>query len=263
MNQVQEEDLMRLKAFCLMDDEFMTACFDGDIRSVQLILRIILCKEDLKVEDVRVQYLVKNLQRRSVKLDIFATDSEGRKFDIEIQRADKGAGFKRARYNSSLIDAKVLEPGNDFENLPETYVIFITENDVIGKGEPLYHINRYIEETKGIFDDKAHIIYVNGSYRGDTPLGHLMEDFHCTDPSKMYYNELKERVRYFKETKEGTATMGRISDELREEGKQVGDAARLTKSIEQIMKNLSLDLTEACRALGITPEEYERAKALK
>lgn len=49
---------------------------------------------------------------------------------MEIQRADRGAGAKRARYHSSLIDANVTEPGEKLENLAETYVIFITERDV-------------------------------------------------------------------------------------------------------------------------------------
>lgn len=54
-----------------------------------------------------------------------------------------GAGFKRARYNSSLLDASILKPGQKPEELPETYVIFITETDVIGKDKAIYPIERY------------------------------------------------------------------------------------------------------------------------
>ena len=59
---------------------------------------------------------------------------ENHVYNIEVQRNDKGAGVKRARYNSSLIDANVTEPGDEYEKLNETYVIFITENDVLGGG---------------------------------------------------------------------------------------------------------------------------------
>ena len=234
-----EENLIRLKNFCLMDDDFMTVCFEENIEGIQLVLRIILEEPDLIVTDVKTQYFIKNLQKRSIRLDIFATNGSGKKYNIEVQRTDKGAGFKRARYNSSLIDAKVLETGKDFENLPETYVIFITENDVIGRGEPIYHINRYIEEANEIFDDKAHIIYVNGKYRGDTPLGHLMEDFHCTEAAKMYYNELKESVRYLKETKEGTEKMCKAMEEAiereRADAKLEGQAEILFAMLEKGM----------------------------
>ena len=53
-----EQDLERLRAFRLMDDDFMTACFDGSPESVELVLRIILNKPDLCVLDVKVQYFI-------------------------------------------------------------------------------------------------------------------------------------------------------------------------------------------------------------
>ena len=74
----------------------------------------------------------------------------------------------------------------------------------------------------------------------------------------MYYNELKVSMKYFKETKEGTDKMSTIMEELRAEGK----AESLLQSVEQIMKNLSVDLAEACRILSISLEEYEKAKEL-
>ena len=48
--------------------------------------------------------------------------------------------------------------------MPETYIIFITSNDVLKGGLPIYTIERTIQETGALFKDKAHIVYVNGSY---------------------------------------------------------------------------------------------------
>jgi len=45
------------------------------------------------------------------------------------------------------------------------------ENDIYGEGFPLYHVERIIEELQRPFDDGAHILYVNGANRDDTPLG--------------------------------------------------------------------------------------------
>ena len=73
------QDLERLKAFRLMDDEFMTACFDGNPESVELVLQIIMDRTDLRVLDVKVQYFLKNLLKRSVWLDVLATDQDGKK----------------------------------------------------------------------------------------------------------------------------------------------------------------------------------------
>ena len=91
----------------------------------------------------------------------------------------------------SFIDAHLLNPGDDFADLPETFVIFITEKDVIGKGKPIYRIERKLEETGESFDDGEHIIYVNGADKdASTALGKLMHDFFCIDPDDMNYKEL-------------------------------------------------------------------------
>lgn len=178
IDQNHQEDLQRLRGFRLLDDDFLTKCFEGDTASIELVLQIILEKPELSVLDVRTQVFVENLLNRSVRLDILATDSTGAKMNVEIQRADKGAGRKRARYNSSMMDASLLKKGEDFDELPETWVIFITENDVMKKGMPLYRIERCFLETGEKFGDGSHILYVNGAYRSNTPIGKLMHDFH-------------------------------------------------------------------------------------
>ena len=121
-----QEDLRRIRNFRLMDDDFMTKCFEGDTQYIEFVLRIILEMPDLKVIHVRTQVFVENLLNRSVRLDIVAADSEGRRMNVEIQRSDSGAGWKRARYNSGMMDIGLLEKGSDFDDLPEVWVIFIT-----------------------------------------------------------------------------------------------------------------------------------------
>lgn len=83
--------------------------FEDNIECTELLLHIIMNRDDIKVQEVHTQYSIKNLHGRSVRLDIFATDSSDRKYNFEIQRSDKGAGVKRARYNSSIIDANILD----------------------------------------------------------------------------------------------------------------------------------------------------------
>ena len=56
-----------------------------------------------------------------------------------------------------------LDPGQEFDRLPDTYVIFITWTDTLGRGLPIYHIGRTIEETGECFRDGSYISYVNVS----------------------------------------------------------------------------------------------------
>lgn len=217
--QIHQQDLERLKALRYIDDDFMTVCLADNYEGVELILRIVLGREDIKIKSVRTQELMKNLQGRSAVLDVHAVDSTNKEFDVEIQRSDKGAGVKRARYNSSLLDAHILKTGDDTENIPDSYVIFITENDVMKGNQPIYPVERYVTigENKELFDDGSHIIYVNGKYRGDDEIGKLMHDFSCTNPEDMHYEALAKRARYFKQDKEGVETMCKMMEEMRNE----------------------------------------------
>lgn len=245
-----EEDLQRLRGFRLLDDDFMSKVFE-DKECTKFLLQIILNRTDLKVITVHGQHDIKNLQGRSVRLDILAVDVEGRVYNIEIQRSDKGAEVKRARYNSSLIDANVTEPGEKYENLCESYVIFITENDTMKAGLPIYHIDRTVKETGELFGDESHIIYVNSQIKDESALGKLMHDFYCTDPKDMNYKILAERVRYFKEDEKGVATMCRVMEDMRNETareERIAMAQRLLKlgklSYEEIAETAVLTVEE-------------------
>ena len=221
--QKHKEDLQRLRGFRLLDDDFMSKVFE-DKACTEFLLQIILQKQDLKVQSVQGQYDIKNLQGRSIRLDILAVDANNRTYNIEIQRSDRGADAKRARYNSSLIDANITEAGNKYDALTETYVIFITENDILKSGLPIYHVDRIIQETGKPFGDESHIIYVNSQIKDETELGKLMHDFNCTSAEEMNFDLMAERTRYLKENPKGVGSMCKAMEELRVESYAEGKA---------------------------------------
>lgn len=203
--------------FSLMDDTFMSAVFDRDNETVALILNIILNRSDMEVIEVIAQRSYNNLLDRSIRLDIFAKDSSGKVYDIEVQRSSDGADCRRARYNSSMIDTRLLQRGQEFTELVDSYVIFITETDVIGSGLPLYEIERIVKQTGAYFGDGSHIIYVNGSNNDNTPLGRLMHDFKCKNADDMHYHQIADRVRYIKQEEGGREYMCKIMEELNQQ----------------------------------------------
>ena len=228
------EDLQRLRGLRLLDDDFMNKVFE-DKACAEFLLQIILQRTDLRVQRAHGQHDIKNLQGRSVKLDILAVDSHNRVFNVEVQRSDRGAGAKRARYNSALIDANVTEPGDQYEDLNETFVIFITENDVMKAGLPIYHIDRVVRETGKLFEDEEHIIYVNSQIKDETKLGRLMHDFSCTDAKDMYNKVLADRVRYFKEDERGVEIMCREMEIMRNQAHEEGiEKGRIMQLIKQV-----------------------------
>ena len=117
------------------------------------------------------------------------------------------------------MDAHILKSGDDTEDIPDSYVIFITENDVMKGNQPIYPVERYVTigENKVLFGDGSHIIYVNGEYRGNDEIGKLMYDFSCTNPDDMNYEALAKKARYFKQDEKGVATMCKIMEDMRNE----------------------------------------------
>ena len=249
--QRHEEYLQKIPEFVLMDDTFMNACFNEQPALVQSVLRVIMDKPDLIVKSSQIQKVLKNLHGHSVTLDIDATDNNNTKYGIEFQNDNEGANPKRARYISSMVDGNALDPSEDYANLPESYVIFVTKNDVLNIGQRIYHIHRTIEGTDVVFKDQSHIIYVNGSIQDDTPLGRLMHDFHCKKAEDMYNKDLAERVNMLKNTEGGKQYMCKIMEGFVE-----------NRNIEIAIKMLKLNEDSFEKIAAITDLPLDKVKEL-
>lgn len=244
----RQEDLQRLREFRPIDDDFMRCLFKDNVPLAELVLRIITDKQDLIITDCRTQKDMKRLAgARSICLDAYGTDSENKKYDLEIQRAEKGASPHRTRYHSSVMDIENLDAGQEFEELPDTYTIFITEKDFYGKGEPIYVVERINLTTGQNFEDGEHILYVNGEYREESELGKLMHDFNCTEADDMIFGLMAERTRYLKENPEGVNEMCKAMEDMRNEAVE----RNMLQTIRNLMDSMKWSAEQAMTAMKI------------
>ncbi len=106
------------------------------------------------------------------------------------------------------MDSHHLDENHKFDDLPETYIIFITLEDVWKRGKVMYEIDRSFNDTKEPFDDGLHIIYVNGKAKNDgSEAWKVIHDLNCPEPKEMLISELSKRVKFFKSTKKGMKEM--------------------------------------------------------
>lgn len=261
-----QEDLQRLRGLRPIDDDFMRCLFKDNIPLAELVLRIITEKPDLIITDCETQKDMKRLVgARSVCLDAYGTDSTGKRYDLEVQRQDRGADPHRARYHASVMDIENLHSGQEFKELPDTYIIFILEKDFYGQGEAVYPIERINLATGKAFEDGEHILYVNGEYRGDSDIGKLMHDFNCMRADDMNFELMAERTRYLKENPKGVQEMCKIMEDMRNESLKEG----IKKGIKEGMKETALRMLDAGKyALeeivnisGLSLEEINQLKA--
>ena len=248
----------KIKHFTIMNDIFMRNVLK-EISCTEYILQVIMNKKELKVIDQTLQKDYKNLQGRSAILDCVAKDAENNFFNVGIQGENDGASPKRARYHSGLLDMNLLNPGDSFDSLPETYVIFITKNDVLGYNLPINHIRRRSNETGEIFEDGQHILYVNSKKQDDTELGRLMHDLHCEEADKMYSNVLSARVQQLKETEEGVKTMCQELEEIYNEGEQSGFLRGEQSGVQKGELKKARETTLALLEMGMSTEQIAKA----
>ena len=243
----------------LFDDNLMSLVFGQNIEATELLLRVIM-ERDIEVVSVQGQDEFKNsvIGGRCITLDVHAIDIDGRHIDIEVQINAEGAHVKRARYHSSMMDARMLKEGQEFKEIEDSYVIFIYDHDKFKKGLPFYHIQRRVDETGEVFGDGSHIIYVNGKYNGNDDIGQMMRDFHQCIPEQIKNEILSEAVAYYK-GKEGRGVM---SDAVREYGEEQKKAGIKEGQLELLVKFFRNNGTEAAakQMLDASDEDIKIAK---
>ena len=249
-----QEDLQRLRLLRPIDDDFMRCLFKDNIPLAEFVLRIITDKPDLIITECETQKDMKRLAgARSICLDAYGTDSDGKKYDLEVQRQDKGADPHRARYHSSVMDIENLHSGQKFKELPDTYTIFIIEKDFYGQGKAVYPIERINLATGKSFEDGEHILYVNGEYRGDSAIGKLMHDFNCTKADDMNFELMANRTRYLKENPKGVSEMCKIMEDMRIES--------LKEVALRMLAAGKYALEEIANISGLSLDEVKKLKA--
>ena len=274
-------DLELIENYRPMDDDFARELFRNNLPLAQRVIEIITGISGLELQYTETQYdLNRLLGSRSICLDVFGVDKNGNLYNFEIQRSNAGASAKRARYHSSALDIEFFESGEDFSKLPISYVIFITEKDVIGDGKLIYRVERIIEGLNKPFNDDSHIIFVNGAYNNpdDTSdLAKLVHDFKCTKADEMYIEELADSTKRFKETPKGVSEMcekienmrkiamaqgreeGRAEGEAkgRAEGKAEGRFEGIFEAIIALVKDGLISVSEGAKRTNMSVTEFE------
>ena len=249
-----------IASLTLMDDLFMQVVLEEQA-CTEYILQTILDKSSLKLMEQRLQKRLPNLHGRALVLDCLCTDEKGLLYNIEVQNSSAGAIPKRARYHAALMDTHTLKKGEKFSKLPESYVIFITDKDVLGEGEQLYQIERVIRKSGNLFRDGSHILYFNTARQDDNALGKLAKDFKEANPKEIQSEVLSHRVASLKEgnlDREGEKKMNVLLEKYRKKAVEEG----MEKGFEQGKNHLALlvgRLLEAGRMDDLKRVSYDEA----
>ncbi|MBR6309034.1 MAG: PD-(D/E)XK nuclease family transposase [Lachnospiraceae bacterium] len=252
-----EDKRSRIMDFRPIDDIFFEV-IAADREVCQEILRTILEDDELIVDEVRTQESIRNLYGRSARLDALCRLKDGTLCNIEIQRADHDNHLRRARYNASIITVRESVAGEEFQDVREVYVVYISEFDFLKGGKTIYHVDKVIRETGEVVDNGLHEIFVNTTIDDGSDIAELMSCFTKKEVKNSKFPALSRRVTELKETEGGFTAVSKIMDEyVNQCAREWIKAEHNEKIVKMIQKGYTKD---SIMELGYTEEEYEEAE---
>ena len=250
----------QIQALCPMDDVFFEVLIQQP-GVCEEMLRILLDYPELIVLDVRAQHSIRNLLKRSVRLDALCQLPGKKLVNIEIQNGNNTDHFKRVRYNEACVTTQTTDPGTDFKNIPTVYSLYVSDFDMFKQGKTIYHTRKSVIETDQTIDDGTFEIYANTVIDDGSTIAEYLQLLKDTSINNPKFPHLTEGVKYLKNEERGVEKMSGFLTELLEKELQ----KELQKSYEEIAvskicKMLELGYSkEDILNLDYTNAEYDLA----
>lgn len=257
-----------LDELTLMDDYMFAAV----MRNKDILKRLLECILNInisRIEFLEAQKTEKtSYESKGVRLDLYVVDENGIIYNVEIQTSDKRNLPKRMRYYQSAIDISVLNPGDDYNKLRNSYIIFICNYDPFEQNRYIYTFENTCREDPELkFGDESYKIVVNTKGCKGEISEELKEVIMYLDLEKVtggFSRELDDAVKSVKDNEANRLEYLRhyirnneIKAEGREEGRKEGEITQTIKLYRSllnadddqirnvIMKDFNLSVDEA------------------
>lgn len=253
----------------LTDDCVFSVCMKNKNFS-KIVLELILDIDIMELEYVDVQKaIMSSPEYKDVRLDVFIKDINGKLYNVEMQREDSDNIRKRARFYQGVMDVSTLLKGSKYKELPESYVIFLTDFDLFGKGRCVYTFkNRCVEVDDLYLGDMTTKMFLNlkgNEFSGTSKrlinlLTYIKDPTYESAGIDPKLRELNEIYNRYVETEEFKMELNNWSC-----AEQVGFDKGVNASVVRYICNQrevnvpdNVILKEAVRIFDVSPERAER-----
>lgn len=220
-----------VSSLVIMDDAMFEAMCESP-EFVEELLQTVLENPKLRIkyDSVVPQKSIKNLKGRSVRLDAYI-EGENTVFNVEIQCSDNCNHVKRVRYNASLITANNSETGDEFDNIQNLYVVYITKSDFFKKGLTVYHAQTTILETGDLVDNGLKEIYINTTQNDGSRIAKLMSLFEKKELDENDKEEFPNTYNKFFSLKHDRQEVNRMCEKIENYAKKYAEKYAEKKAI--------------------------------
>ena len=250
-----EEKIQRVKDLRPIDDVFFEVLAQNP-RVCEEMLRTILDDQNLIVEDVIPQSSERNIYGRSVRLDALCILGDGTRCNIEVQRSDRDDHLRRARFNASSITVHDSNPGEQFRDVVELYIVYISEFDFLKGNLPIYHVDKVIRENGHVIDDGLHEIFVNTAVSDGSRVSDLMACFTRKEVNDSRFPELSAEVDRLKTTEGGVTAMCKVMENYINEAVNEAKKETTIDLLVSMIKDGIITISEAAKRAQLPEEEF-------
>lgn len=242
--------------FNLMDDTFFSVIMGHNDAAEYLLTQ--LMGKPVKIIENKTQYSIRNAEMHSIVLDALVEDEEHNLYDVEVQVGDKNNHERRLRYYGTAIDWSYLEKGKDYSELPELYMIFISDFDPFEMNKVQYEIVQYVKGTEVEYDNGIHIHYFNTKVNDGTFLAELLQYMKNSDPRSDKFGALSRQVGYHKYQNEEAGTMCKLVEDYAKEREELGKLEKAVEIVKNLLKkNIPIETALECAQIDkATFEKY-------
>ena len=257
----------QLKELTIKDNFMFGAVMMDEENCKGLLERVLQIPID-HVEISKEKSIVYHPEYKGVRLDVYAKDENQTRYNVEMQVQKKPDLGKRSRYYQSQMDMEMLLAGEDYAELPNTYVIFICDFDPIGENKYRYTFRAKCEELPEMnLEDGRTVVFLNthGQNESEVPkelvtlLHYIREDVDGSEREfhDSYVERLQKFIREVKSNREMEERFMVFEEMLRDEraeGRAEGIAEGRAEGLALRLENAKSTLLLYLKNLGTVQE---------
>ena len=256
-------------------DDFMFYQIMQDPNLCKKLLNIVLADTIGTITKLQYQTAFEQGSTKGIRLDVWVGDDSGKLYDIEVQTTDQKNLAKRLRYYQSAIDVSTLTKGSDYNDLPDTFIIFFCPFDYVNAGLPMYTFKTMCTQNSHLWlPDGTTKVILNSKASGkekNPELKAFLEYMNGKKSENAFVKELEQRITEIKHNDQrrhdymimtafeaDAKRMGRLEGRREGEAKGFSDGSR-QKALETAknLMALGLSIENIAQATGLSKQEVE------
>ncbi|EMB22039.1 Rpn family recombination-promoting nuclease/putative transposase [Treponema denticola] len=246
-------------------DDFMFCKVMQNLDLCKRLIEMILADKIGKIAYISVQHNINAYeQAKSVRFDVLVQTENGKFYDVEMQVSNEKNIPKRMRFYQAAIDISFLDKGNFYNDLNDSFILFICTFDAIGKNKPIYTFENICLEDKNIsLQDGVKKVIINSEAFKDTKdkeLKGFLEYLKTGKPNNEFTRGIETMIQTIKQNEQARQEyrlMSTFEMDARYKGFSEGTYNNKCETA-RLMKMEKLDMSLIKKITGLSESEIEK-----